>query len=249
MPRFPRTGSSGPGSPPSAVLSGHYDFPHRMSFGLCIRQPGPWLPAAVSCPPSDPGGKQASRRARSLGHPGLHLRNLSPRANAGSPRFPGNPSHDFATFPRPRTTRGTSPCRCFQYCPRSCNSEGVIICEYRGSIAALCHLLSTLHDPRHHGPCKTRFRLAGCAFAGQGSNLLGCGERFQFISSPFPDLRLALCKLRRAGTRQCRIHRHRSWLQSHCSGVSRTHLPIRVFISAIISAESVPSIGASKCTS
>ena len=34
--------------------------------------------------------------------------------------------------------------------------------------AALHHLLSTLHDGRCRTPCKTRFRLAGCAFAGRG---------------------------------------------------------------------------------
>ena len=32
----------------------------------------------------------------------------------------------------------------------------------------LHHTLSTLHDGRCRTPCKTRFRLAGCAFAGRG---------------------------------------------------------------------------------
>ena len=38
--------------------------------------------------------------------------------------------------------------------------------------ATLCHPLSTLHDARCRTPCKTRFRLAGCAFAGRESNPL-----------------------------------------------------------------------------
>ena len=45
----------------------------------------------------------------------------------------------------------------------------------------LHHLLSTLHDSRYRLPRKTRFRLAGCAFAGRESNPLGHGERFQSV--------------------------------------------------------------------
>ena len=61
--------------------------------------------------------------------------------------------------------------------------------------ATLRNLLSTLHDARCRAPCKTRFRLAGCAFAGRQSNPLGNVGRFQIISSHFPGLRLALGKV------------------------------------------------------
>jgi hypothetical protein len=37
----------------------------------------------------------------------------------------------------------------------------------------LQHPLSTLHERRHRRPCKTRFRLAGCASTGRGSNPIG----------------------------------------------------------------------------
>ena len=58
--------------------------------------------------------------------------------------------------------------------------------------AGLQHPLSTLHDQRRRCPCKTRFRLAGCAFAGRGSNPLDRCERFQVTSpSSFPGLRLS----------------------------------------------------------
>ena len=57
--------------------------------------------------------------------------------------------------------------------------------------ATLRHPLSTLHDGRCRTPCKTRFRLAGCTFAGRESNPLGSVERFQINSSSFPGLRLA----------------------------------------------------------
>ena len=57
--------------------------------------------------------------------------------------------------------------------------------------ATLHHLLSTLHDGRCRTPCKTRFRLAGCAFAGRESNPLDRYERFQLMSSSSPGLTLA----------------------------------------------------------
>ena len=57
----------------------------------------------------------------------------------------------------------------------------------------LHHLLSTLHDGRCRAPRKTRFRLAGCAFAGRESNPLDRYERFQFqfIAFSSPGLSLA----------------------------------------------------------
>jgi hypothetical protein len=51
--------------------------------------------------------------------------------------------------------------------------------------------LSTLHERRCRRPCKTRFRLAGSAFAGRASNPLGRFERFQvtsiLLSRAYPD--------------------------------------------------------------
>ena len=44
---------------------------------------------------------------------------------------------------------------------------------------------------RYRTPCKTRFRLAGCAFAGRESNPLDRYERFQLMSSSSPGLSLA----------------------------------------------------------
>ena len=62
--------------------------------------------------------------------------------------------------------------------------------RFRGC-TPLHHLLSTLHDGRYRTPCKTRFRLAGCAFAGRESNPLDRDERFQLITSSSPGLSLA----------------------------------------------------------
>jgi hypothetical protein len=46
----------------------------------------------------------------------------------------------------------------------------------------LWYLLPTLHERRRRHPCKARFRLAGCAFAGRVSNPLERDERFQVIT-------------------------------------------------------------------
>src|ERR1700693_5459453 len=46
----------------------------------------------------------------------------------------------------------------------------------------LWYLLPTLHERRRRHPCKARFRLAGCAFAGRGSNPLERDERLQVIT-------------------------------------------------------------------
>ena len=54
----------------------------------------------------------------------------------------------------------------------------------RGSIASLHHPLCTLHDVRHRTPCNTRFRLAGCAFAGRESNPLARDEGLLAQASP-----------------------------------------------------------------
>ncbi|MEY9279756.1 hypothetical protein ABH994_005420 [Bradyrhizobium yuanmingense] len=60
-----------------------------------------------------------------------------------------------------------------------------------GAATGLKYPLSTLHERRCRHPCKTRFRLAGSAFAGRASNPLGHVERFQItfflLSRTCPD--------------------------------------------------------------
>jgi transposase len=55
----------------------------------------------------------------------------------------------------------------------------------------LWYPLSTLHERRCRRPCKTDFRLAGCAFAGRELNPLDRTERFQatsiLLSRIYPD--------------------------------------------------------------
>ena len=79
-------------------------------------------------------------------------------------------------------------CRC---CPRELNTEG-LSGNYFEANTGLQHPLSTLQVRRRRRPSKTRFRLAGRAFTGRGSNPLDRFERFQVTSpSPFPGLRLS----------------------------------------------------------
>ena len=62
-------------------------------------------------------------------------------------------------------------------------------------------------------PCNTRSRLAGCAFAGQVSNLLARGARFQLIASSLPRLALAQYNphSNRARRQPCRHARTTLW--------------------------------------
>ena len=102
-PRFPPAGPDGHGSPPSAVLSGRYDFlPLRVLqlIGFASRLRGC---LSGSCSPTGaPVAVQARRRA------GVWIscwqspfQRSCPRAKAGSPRFPGDPSCDSAPIHDP----------------------------------------------------------------------------------------------------------------------------------------------------
>ena len=96
--RFPPAGPDGRGSPPSAVLSERYDFlPSHVlrliDFASRLRRRLPGFVFAGALPPP----------CRPDDGPGSGLFTLAvpfqrscPRARAGSPRFPGGPSRDFA---------------------------------------------------------------------------------------------------------------------------------------------------------
>ena len=158
-----------------------------------FRQPAPQAPAVFVSATGAPAAAQARRRAGVfIGHAGrLPFQRSCPRARAGSPRFPGNPSHDSAPVHDPGRPVAPRRWRRFRCCPHTLNSEGVIALPISRLPPPLHHLLSTLHDGRCRTPCKTRFRLAGCAFAGRESNPLDRYERVQFIASSSPGLRLA----------------------------------------------------------
>ena len=113
----------------------------------------------------------------------------------GAHRFPGDPSHAFALLQDPGRATRTSPWRSWRCCPRATHAEGLRTQTYIEANTRLWHLLSTLHERRCRRPCKTRFRLAGCAFAGRASNPLDRFERFQglhsiLLSRAFPVARV-----------------------------------------------------------
>ena len=164
-----------------------------MPFGLWFRQPGPWVPAS-SCPLArsrqfagqSPGRGLCWSRwpSPSSGFPHGQEQDLT-GSQATLPvalrlsKTPDDPLHlacrgASGAAPRPNTPRASS------------------VSMISRLTEPLHHTLSTLHDSRYRLPRKTRFRLAGCTFAGRESNPLGRDERFQIISSPFPGLTLSL---------------------------------------------------------
>ena len=167
-----------------------------MPFGLWFRQPGPWVPASL-CP--------LARSRRLAGRsPGRGL--CWSRWPSPSSGFPHEQEQDLtgslATLPVALRLSKTPDDPLHLACrgasgaaPRPNTPRASSVSMISRLTEPLHHTLSTLHDGRCRTPCKTRFRLAGCAFAGRESNPLGRNERFQFMSSPFPGLTLSLAGL------------------------------------------------------
>ena len=134
---------------------------------------------------------------------------LHPWARAGSRRFPGDPSQAFALLQDPGRADTTSPLAVVPTPPPDKPNRRPQRVHNLEANTGLQLPLSTLHERRHRLPCKTRFRLAGCASTGRVSNPLGRFERFQVtFHSPFQDfscrkVRLHQAALRRAGGGTC----------------------------------------------
>ena len=158
----------------------------------CFRQPAPQAPAGFVSAIGAPAAVQARRRAGVwIVLAGTPLSSVPARGQAQD--LPGSLAIHPVTLRRSTTpddplrlacsgASGTAPTRL--------TMKASSIYRFRGC-TPLRHLLSTLHDGRCRTPCKTRFRLAGCAFAGRESNPLDRDERFQFMASSFPGLGLA----------------------------------------------------------
>src|ERR1700739_3889548 len=109
---------------------------------------------------------------------------LHPWARAGSRRFPGDPSYAFALLQDPGRADKTSPVAVLPTPPPAYPNRRPQRVHNLEANTGLQHPLSTLHERRRRLPCKTRFRLAGCASTGRGSNPLDRFERFQ-VTLPF----------------------------------------------------------------
>ena len=166
----------------------------RMSFGLLISPAGSAGACRGSCPPwGAPVAVQARRRAGVwIVHAGRPFSSVL--AYGQEQDLPGSLAIHPVTLRR--STTPDDPSRLATdgaagAAPRLTTLKASSL-ELSRLTATLHRPLSTLHDGRCRTPCKTRFRLAGCAFAGRESNPLSSVERFQINSSSFPGLRLAL---------------------------------------------------------
>ena len=108
-PPFPPVGPGEPGSPPSAVLRGRYDFRSVHSRFLMDSVPGSTASSFIRARQSAPGAVEDHAEPGVFGQP------VSPSpaswlwARTGSLRFPGDPSHASARLSDPGRPDGTSP--------------------------------------------------------------------------------------------------------------------------------------------
>jgi len=142
---------------------------------------------------SAPDGHGDRRRAWNIWSAGVPILRLSrPWTRAGSHRFPGDPSHASALLQDPGRADETSPLSVSPMLPPGSTNRRPRRVENLEADTGPRHPLSTLHERRRRRPCKTRFRLAGCASTGRGSNPLDRFERFQVtFPSSFPGLLLS----------------------------------------------------------
>jgi hypothetical protein len=137
-----------------------------------------WLFRARFRAPED---TQAHRRARSVVEPALPSPAAFIWTQAGSLRFPGDPSRTFALLSDPGRT-GHPGHRGFPDAAPAPNTAKASAFHDFEAATGLQYPLSTLHERRCRHPCKTRFRPAGSAFTGRASIPLGHDERFQVTS-------------------------------------------------------------------
>ena len=150
-----------------------------------VSVPGPTRPSHIRVRQGAPDGLGGS--SSGLEHlfsrrsvPGM----LHPWARAGSRRFPGDPSQAFALLQDPGRAGKTSPLAVVPTPPPGKPNRRPQRVHNLEANTGLQLPLSTLRERRRRLPRKTRFRLAGCASTGRGSNPLDRCERFQ-VTLPF----------------------------------------------------------------
>ena len=134
-----------------------------------FRQPAPQAPAGFVSAMCAPAAVQARRRTRVwIVLAGSPLSSVL--AHGQEQDLPGSLAIHPVTLRR--STTPDDPLRLAYSgasgaAPTQLTMKAPSLHRFRGC-TPLHHLLSTLHDGRCRTPCKTRFRLAGCAFAGRG---------------------------------------------------------------------------------
>ena len=165
---------------------------------------GPTRPSRIRdrrSAPDEPGGSSSGPGPLVSRRPITGV--LHPWARAGSRRFPGDPSRTFALLQDPGRADMTSPVAVLPTPPPANPNRRPQRVHNLEANTGLWLPLSTLHERRYRLPCKTRFRLAGCASTGRGSNPLGRCERFQATFHP-PSQDLSC---RKGGLRQAAVRR------------------------------------------
>ncbi len=145
------------------------------------------------------GGRLVGAEQRAGGRDGLgavgvgeersRVPGFSVRATTGPLRFPGDPSRAFALLrPRPNWSRLAMSSR--SMLPPDPTRRRLRRFHDFEAATGLQRPLSTLHERRCRRPCKTRFRLAGSAFAGGRRTLWVALKGFRSHPSSFPGLTL-----------------------------------------------------------
>ena len=138
-----------------------------------------------------PGDVRAHRRARSFVHPALQGPGLFRTGDDGTSQVPWRPLPSLCPALRPRPNRSRLAMSSRSMLPPDPTRRRLRRFHDFEAATGLQRPLSTLHERRCRRPCKTRFRLAGSAFAGRASNPLGRFERFQvtsiLLSRAYPD--------------------------------------------------------------
>jgi Transposase IS66 family/IS66 C-terminal element len=138
-----------------------------------------------------PGDVRAHRLARSFVHPALQGPGLFRTGDDGTSQVPWRPLPRLCPALRPRPNRSRLAMSSRSMLPPDPTRRRLRRFHDFEAATGLQRPLSTLHERRCRRPCKTRFRLAGSAFAGRASNPPGRFERFQvtsiLLSRAYPD--------------------------------------------------------------
>ena len=163
-------------------------LPARASWFLMVSVTGPTL-LLVRARRSAPDGAEVAVRPGSLFTrrpfvPGFCVMDASGISQVSWRSIPC-----LCPAPRPRPSQqDLAFCRSCRCCLRLTHTEGPSGHQISRLNTRLQHPLPPLHEQRCRCPCKARFRLAGCAFAGREFNPLDRYERFQvYILPPFQD--------------------------------------------------------------
>ncbi len=128
--------------------------------------------------------RRALVRPGTLGQPAFPARHVAPVGACGISQVSWRSIPCLCPAPRPRPSRQDLALAILPMLPSGHPGRRPQRVHNIEANTGPQHPLSTLHERRRRHPCKTRFRLAGYASTGRGSNPPDRFERFQ-VTSPF----------------------------------------------------------------